>query len=146
MFRLVESKIIEGFENYSIDTEGNVRNVKTGRLLSPAKKHKGYLCVHLFKNGKQNHKTIHRLVAQAFIPNFENKSQVNHKNNLRSDNRVENLNWCTGVENMQHALRQNRMKIPSLNGKFKGEGHPNSKLTDEKVLDIKRLLGIGFST
>lgn len=64
----------------------------------------GYPVVVLCKNWHQNTKTVHRLVAKAFIPNAENKTCVNHKNGIKTDNRVENLEWCTISENAIHSI------------------------------------------
>lgn len=64
-----------------------------------------YAHVGLRKNGKTTLTRVHRIIAEAFIPNPENKSQINHKNWVRDDNRIENLEWCTNSENTLHAFR-----------------------------------------
>ena len=95
---------------YSITEDGMVwaypkwkRNTK-GMFLKPAINHKGYKYVVLCDNAKRIGKTIHSLVAESYIPNPENKPQVNHINWIKKDNRVENLEWCTVSENIQHAI------------------------------------------
>lgn len=110
-----EWKFISGFENrYMVSTLGNVKSlnqkVRTkggsmrtvfGKTLKPLDRGHGYLSVCIQKK----HYAIHRLVAQAFIPNPENKPMINHKNGIRTDNRVENLEWCTNSENQTHAVK-----------------------------------------
>lgn len=88
---------IQEFNNYSISNLGNVKNDKTGRILKTYTKPSGYKQVQLGR--KTIPQYIHRLVAKAFIPNDDNKPQVNHKNGDKSDNRVENLEWVTASEN-----------------------------------------------
>lgn len=67
---------------------------------------KGYLSVMLYKNNKGRRHNVHRLVAEAFIPNLHNLSQVNHIDGDKTNNRVDNLEWCTQSENMQHAAHE----------------------------------------
>jgi hypothetical protein len=85
-----EWSTIDNYDNYEVSTLGNVRNVKTGRILKPACKG-GYIFIVLCNKSKGITIPIHRLVAKAFIGNPENKPQVNHKDKNRSNNNVMNL-------------------------------------------------------
>jgi hypothetical protein len=91
---------------YEVSNSGRVRNVHTERILKPAPNSKGYLCVLLYQGSKRNRRSflVHRLVAQAFLPNPSNLPQVNHLNGQKRDNRVLNLEWCTQSHNMRHAF------------------------------------------
>lgn len=89
--------------NYSISSEGNVRNDTNNRILTNSLQ-QGYHHVGLTIDGKLRRFRVHRLVAIAFIDNINSKPYVNHINGNRSDNRVENLEWCTPSENTQHAF------------------------------------------
>ena len=93
---------IKGFENYTIDTLGNVFNSK-GKKLKYYKSKSGYLSVTLYRKGKNKKFRVHRLVALAYIKKPINKNQVNHKNGIKTDNKVENLEWCSAKENIAHA-------------------------------------------
>lgn len=87
-------KDIEGYENlYQVSNLGNVKSLKRNQLLRPSN-NDGYLCVVLSKYNKQKTYKIHRLVAQAFIPNPDNLPQVNHKDENPSNNSVDNLEYC----------------------------------------------------
>ncbi len=92
-------KVIEDFENYEVSNLGNVRNKQTKKILKPCDSKKGYKLLSLSKNGKWCTKQVHRIVAQAFIPNPHNKPIVDHKDNDRTNNKVENLRWCSSEEN-----------------------------------------------
>lgn len=91
-------KKIEGF-NYEISNLGNCRNSKTRKAIKPVKCTNGYYEYQLYAKGKRYCKLAHRLVATAFIPNLENKREVNHKDCDVTNNRVENLEWVTPKEN-----------------------------------------------
>lgn len=90
-------------KNYAVDREGNVYSLRKNKRLTPKKNWDGYLRIQLWDHRHCEYVSIHRLVAQAFIPNPKNKPFINHKNGIKSDNRVENLEWCTQKENIQHA-------------------------------------------
>jgi hypothetical protein len=108
-------KAIPGYEGlYEVSDAGRVLSKRTNRPLKPNIMNHGYACVHLYSGGKQTRtvKTIHQLVAQAFIPNPHGYREVNHKNFLRRDNRVDNLEWVTRKENVAHALAAGRRVRP----------------------------------
>lgn len=93
-------KPIEGYEEtYEVSSLGNVRNIRTGRLLKLLKHSKGYRRVHLHLNGCRTTYYVHRLVAYQFIPNVSNKPEVNHIDGQKTNNVVQNLEWVTMSEN-----------------------------------------------
>lgn len=110
---------IKNYPDYYATDNGDIysRNYNhTGRIkkMTPQEDKDGYLRVIIRKNGKKYFKPIHRLVAETFIPNPENKPQINHKNGIRTDNRIENLEFCSAAENIQHAYKTLGRKGPRV--------------------------------
>lgn len=95
---------IKDFENYEISNKGQVRNTKTNKMKALHDNGKGYLYVDLWKNNKEYRKSVHRLVAQAFIPNPDNLPCVNHKDYNRQNNDVSNLEWISYRDNNLYSL------------------------------------------
>lgn len=111
-------KDIEGYEGlYHVSNLGRVKSLKFNkiRVLKPFKGGTGYLKVQLYRNNIQTNYAVHRLVAQAFIPNPEKKPEVNHINEIKADNRVENLEWMTFKENCNYGTRNQRVSKSNKN-------------------------------
>lgn len=154
---------------YQVSNLGNVRSLnynktKKIKVLKQGIQKKGYLFITLSKEGKHKSYNAHRLVAKVFIPNPNNLPQVNHKDEDKTNNSVENLEWCSAEYNVNYGTRTDRHrqnmigknignpKIKTMLGKF-GKEHNNSKpinqYTKEGVLikiwdcaaDVKRELG-----
>lgn len=142
-------KDIVGYEGmYQVSNFGNVRSVEReieqldrmgnpckmvykGRVLKPSKRKNGYLCATFSKNNLLHRENIHRIVAKTFIPNPDNKPQVNHKDSNKENNRVDNLEWVDNSGNQKHAFKYGGQKS------LRGENAPWAKLTDEIVLEIR---------
>ena len=103
--------IIDENNNYVVSTYGRVRRISTGKILKGGN-HKRYITVALHSNGIRSDRYVHRLVAQAFIPNDnpEEKKYVNHLDHNIQNNHVENLEWCTSSENARHSYENGRRK------------------------------------
>lgn len=130
-------KDIPNYENlYQISSLARVKRLvgircKTERILKPSLRN-GYYHVNLTKNAKGKSFYVHRLFAQSFIDNTFNKEQINHKNGIRTDNCLENLEWVTNLENQRHAW--DILKRKSIWERKKGA---NNKLS-KKVIQLSR--------
>lgn len=151
-------KDIIGFEGiYQISNFGRIKSlerlVKCGilnsefrivkeRILKPAINRNGYYKVCLKHKFINKTLLVHRLIAQAFIPNPENKPTINHINGIKTDNRIVNLEWCTMKENNVHAFATGlkRAHNKSINV---GAVNSNAKLKEADVLKIRQLLSDG---
>lgn len=129
-------KIITDYADsrYSISSQGKVRNNKTFKILSPTIDKYGYYRVTLWNGVKRISCIVHRLIAIYFIDNPKNKATVNHKNGIKTDNRLSNLEWATTHENITHAWQNNLIQSRP------GIKHHNCKLSELDVIEIKRLV------
>lgn len=118
---------------YSVSNDGLVRNDNTNILKTLGKDRYGYPNVKLYCDGKRTHPSVHRLVANAFIPNTLNKPQINHKDGNKCNNYVNNLEWVTAKENMEHASRNDL-----LHHKLSYEERMDKKLNKNDVNKRKR--------
>lgn len=143
-------KPIAGYEGiYEVSNLGRVRSLsrmttqrnrngdlveyyKEGRLLKQQLRNQ-YWSVILCKNGQEHKCSIHRLVAEAFVPNPNNLPQVNHKDENKQNNTATNLEWCTCKYNQNYGTRNER-----LSGKLRGVNNPINKLTEVDVLEIRK--------
>jgi hypothetical protein len=123
-------KDIKGLNGYQVSTLGNVRSIdrniigingfpqkRKGKILSQSIINSGYLIVSFKVNSKTYRRLVHRLVAEAFIPNNKNYPQVNHKDECRTNNNVNNLEWCTSKYNCNYGNIKIRSKLSHINHK-----------------------------
>ena len=170
-----EWKIIEEFPDYAVSNLGRIKRIregkkgsrfKIGHILKLNKKKTGYLEIALTKSGKRYFRLIHRIVLETFIGSM-NGLQVNHINGIKTDNRLENLEWCTHSENIKHAYKiglmnmkgennpsfgklqsedSKRKKSEKLKGIYVGEKSCKSKLKNKDIVKIRKYLDDGKLT
>ena len=137
-------KPVKGYEGLYLVTDD-------GRVLGPSGQHRklrvnpatGYSQVTLFRRGQAKCAHVHRLVAEAFIPNPEGKPQINHKNGNKQDNRVENLEWCTQSENLAHAYRERLRATVPVTAISKADG--TEVRTFGSLKDAARFCGVSYT-
>lgn len=151
-------KDIDGYEGYyQVSNLGGVRSVDrivlykngqkrfhAGKVIKPQMDYQGYLRVGLNVSGNFKTYRIHRLVVLNFLTNKENKDQVNHINGIKNDNRLLNLEWVTGSENIKHARKTGLIKDTNERAPKHGSLNPNSKLNETDVKNIRKLRKEGF--
>jgi len=139
-------KSISNFKGYySISNTGNVRRdvgwkgrCKKGRILKPFFHRKGYAYVTLHRPGIRKDVTVHSLVAKAFIGKRPYKKQINHKDSVKNNNTVCNLEYVTALQNIRHSFKNGTHRIQY------GSESPNAKLTEAQVLKIKKMYRSGI--
>jgi hypothetical protein len=104
-----QTAVING-SNYSISVDGTLVNMSNGKLKKWTKDTNGYMRCTIWINGKSSTISQHRILAEYFIENLEKKQQVNHKNGIKHDNRIENLEWVTQSENALHSFTNGLQK------------------------------------
>lgn len=122
-------KNIPNYPLYSASSLGYIINNKSKRILKESVLKSGYKQVTLCKDGTAINKLVHRIIAMVFLDNIENKAQVNHINGVKSDNRLENIEWNTRSENQKHSIKIGLRHT-------RGEKNSQSKLSEKNILDI----------
>jgi hypothetical protein len=125
--------------HYQVSNSGKVYSVKSDLELIPNIIRSGYKMVRLSKNGWARDYLVHRLVAEAFCNNEENKNVVNHKDGNKTNNYFLNLEWCTNSENQLHAIQMG-LRVPK-----KGNEHPMRKLTQAEAEEIRKRYKMGLN-
>jgi len=120
-----EWRPIDGFPNYEVSNQGNIRSIKFNKIkiLKLQIDKQGYYSVNLCTNNITRRLWVARLVGIAFIPNPENKPEIDHINRIRTDNRVENLRWVSHSENCINTVRPNRLGHKYISKHKTGEGY-----------------------
>ena len=126
---IVQWKEINGFPNYLISSDGRVRSKNMNKIKKLQTDKDGYKVLTLWKNHKCYFKRVSRLVAEAFIPNPNDYDVVNHINEIKDDNRVENLEWCTVKYNNNYSKCRAIVQL-DLDGKFIAEYHSEAEASE----------------
>lgn len=139
-------KVLKRNSNYCVNEQGEVLSLRKNKVLSPKRNWDGYLRVQLWEHNSCEYVSIHRLVAEEFIPNPMNKPFVNHIDGNKSNNSVNNLEWCTQQENIQHAWDTGLSKT-HLNSKLSKAVWQCDRLGDKikmfpSTMEVERQLGI----
>jgi hypothetical protein len=132
-------KSIPGYDNYSVGCNGTVINISTGKVLkqhSIARRSSPYSYVFVYNKDGRKQKAVHRLVAEAFIPNPLNLPQINHKDEDSLNNRVENLEWCDSKYNNNYGTKKDRIKERLMEHNY-WTGKHHSDTSKEKMRKAK---------
>lgn len=137
---------------YELFESGDIYSHKSKKFLKHGRTPQGYVMIYTWCNGKQSKQLLHRLLAISFLPNPQNKPQVNHKNGIRNDNRLKNLEWVTDSENKKHGYRVlgNKSAMKGVTGKDNANSKPVNQYDFKmnlikcwsSIADVNREIGI----
>ena len=138
-------KDVVGYEGlYAVTSCGKIWSYRRQKFLEPSTNKKGYFQVVLYKNGKPKTHKVHRIVAEAYIPNLDNLPQINHKDENKTNNCLQNLEWCDAKYNNNYGTRNEKLKKPilqfDLNGDFIREWSSATDVGREVKSNICRCL------
>lgn len=137
-----EWKEVKGFEDvYLISNMGNVKNISRNRLLKPQKNNNGYLFVYLKKDGVSRKSYMHRLVAEAFLDNSQNLPIINHKDENRQNNKVDNLEWCDYKYNTHYGNCIEKLKEKAIKHKVVQITSDGREIEYNSLREVERLKG-----
>ena len=142
VYNVYEANIPNGFKQipysktHAVNENGDVINIRRRDYIKQSLNHKGYPMVCL---ENKRSRTVHRLVAEMFIPNPHNKPQVNHINGIKTDNNVNNLEWSTNAENIKYAFDNDLIDRNLIKINATGSNNNMSKLSESDVLAIREL-------
>lgn len=128
-------KKIADCSNYEVSSNGNIRNITTGHILKPYLGGAGYLYVRINKKKR----LVHRLVAQAFIPNPNNYPQINHKDEIKTNNDMENLEWCTQSYNNNYGTRRDKISEANKKRVVSDQTRQKMSITHKNISDETRM-------
>lgn len=142
-------KVLKQNTNYCVNERGEVLSLRKNKVLSPKRNWDGYLRVQLWEHNSCKYISIHRLVAEEFIPNPMNKPFVNHIDGDKTNNSVDNLEWCTQQENIRHAwdtgLSRTHLNSKLSKAVWQCDRSGNEIKMFPSTMEVERQLGINHS-
>lgn len=134
---------------YWINSDGAIYNYNIGNFMVTNKNQGGYFVIGFCLGGKRKNFLVHRLVAEYFLPKVEGKNFINHKDGNRENNKVENLEWCTHQENINHAIKMGLIDHSAITEKQKNNGKrlglSRRKYSDEQIKEFRKMKSKGFT-